>query len=445
MGTPLASAHMPGAEPQRVSGAGGSGGEKSLAKLTAVFAGGNLISTALRLVGGVLTSRAVDPSVLGLFNGIGLVLGYAPFLEGGVLNGLNRELPFFAGKGDFETTRSLAASAQAWVLLVSTVAAIALLAVSGWHLVHGRYEIALGWAAFIMPVFGVFFGQRYLQILYRTHSEFGRISVINVTVASAGVVLVSIVWWLGFAGLFFRVIAIWSISLFLYWKWRPLDVRPAWNFGDLKLLARTGVPIFLVAQLYAWWPVLNSTLVLKYAGVTGLGLYALANMAGPTMAMFPKALSGVVYPSMVEEYARSEDIKILMRMVLRPTVITMASMLGLVWAGWLVIPSLVELILPKYVDGVAAAQWSVVSALVLAFQPMNTIFVVMKKQTLYGIAVASGITVYFVALQWLIRDEARLEAFPQAMLIGRIGFVVVCSAFLWYLERSGCRGCRDVR
>jgi hypothetical protein len=74
-------------------------GGYSLCSLVAIFGGGNFLSMFLRIAGGVLTARFVLPSELGLFNGIGLVLGYLPFLQLGVLKDLGRELPYYIGKG----------------------------------------------------------------------------------------------------------------------------------------------------------------------------------------------------------------------------------------------------------------------------------------------------------------------------------------------------------
>lgn len=50
----------------------------SLHSLVAIFAGGNLFSTLLRMAGGIFTAKIILPNELGLFNGIGLVLGYLP-------------------------------------------------------------------------------------------------------------------------------------------------------------------------------------------------------------------------------------------------------------------------------------------------------------------------------------------------------------------------------
>lgn len=105
-----------------------------------------MLSSFLRMAAGFLTARLSDPAVLGLFNGLGLVLGYVPFLQIGVLNGLSRELPYYVGKGEHDRVRALAAAAQAWALAVGVLVAAGLFAVAGWHGVHGEWQLAAGWA-----------------------------------------------------------------------------------------------------------------------------------------------------------------------------------------------------------------------------------------------------------------------------------------------------------
>jgi len=107
----------------------------------------------------------------------------------------------------------------------------------------------------------------------------------------------------------------------------------------------------------------------------------------------------------------------------------------LVGVAWLVLPAFVQLVLPKYLEGTAAAQWQAASVVVLALTPVNNIFVVTKKLARYGLAIGCGVA-YYLSLLWLIRNEVRLEAFPQAMIAGRTVFVVVCLVLAWNLARS---------
>ena len=93
-------------------------------------------------------------------------------------------------------------------------------------------------------------------------------------------------------------------AAFLHY-WRPVRVGPRWNLQHLKHLLVIGAPIFLVAQIYAWWTVLNSTLVFTYTGKEGLGLYAMVLVAGGAFELLPAAVSQVIYPRMAEQYGRT--------------------------------------------------------------------------------------------------------------------------------------------
>jgi len=46
---------------------------KQMGYLVGALAGGNALSTAIHMAGGILMARMVAPSVLGLFSGIGLI------------------------------------------------------------------------------------------------------------------------------------------------------------------------------------------------------------------------------------------------------------------------------------------------------------------------------------------------------------------------------------
>jgi O-antigen/teichoic acid export membrane protein len=407
----------------------------SLGLLTAIFAGGNFLSTLLRMAGGLLTARVVEPAVLGLFNGMGLVLGYAPFLQLGILNGLNRELPYYAGQGDQRRVHELAAAAQAWALAVGGLVALGLLGVSVWQVWQGDLTQAAGWATYAVGALVLFYGQYYLQITYRTRHDFARLALIQVGQNGAALVLVLLVWWLSFYGLCLRSLVVGAVFIGLLWRWRPVRVNPSWRWADLKHLLKIGAPIFGVGQLYAWWAVLDSTLVLKYLGVEGLGLYALALMAGPAMQMLPDALSQITYPRMAEQYGRNRRVNDLCQLVQRPILWMALAMVPLVIVAWLAVPALIDFFLPKYAGGIAAAQWSLVAAGLMSLAPICNTFNVVKRQDLYVVAIALGIAAYFGALLWFTRQEVSLAAFPQAMVVGKIVFLGLSYLALNYLKR----------
>ena len=122
------------------------GSRRSVLFLAGSLAGGNLVAMAMRLVGGIMLGRLIAPDTLGLFAGIALVLGYSWIAQMGVLNGVNRELPYHIGRGDVARAHDLAAAGQAWALAAGGVVSVCLLAVAAWQLAQGELEQAAGWA-----------------------------------------------------------------------------------------------------------------------------------------------------------------------------------------------------------------------------------------------------------------------------------------------------------
>lgn len=410
---------------------------KQMGYLVGALAGGSTLSTAINMIGGILMARMVAPSVLGLFSGIGLVLGYAPFFQIGIANGLNRELPYYIGKEDRTHAGELAASAQAWLILIGGLAAVTLLIVAIYHLIHGNLWKTAGWGAHAVLVFLLFYSTNYLQITYRTANDFARLSIINVIQAVIGLALLVLVWVFDFYGICLRAVFTAIIAAALFYRWRPVRVKPQWNIQHVKHLFVIGAPIFVVGQVYAWWSVIDRTLVLSYTGTQGMGLYAMVIMTTGAMMLIPQSLSQVIYPRMAELFGRGASMSDICRTAIKPMLLSAVCMVPLTAIAWWFVEPAARLIVPKYVEAIPAMQWALLQPVIMCFAPINNMFNVIRRQKLYLIAILCGMAVYGISLMWLIRGGVSLVAFPQAMLIGYTAFITACYFFLYFLSRKG--------
>ena len=124
-----------------------------------------------------------------------------------------------------------------------------------------------------------------------------------------------------------------------------------------------------------------------------------------------------------------------MQIARKPIAATAGGMIPVIVASWLLVGPAVRLLIPAYVGAVPAMRWSFLIAFVTCFQPLNGVFNVVRRQDLYGGALALGMAVNAGTLMWLIRDEVVLTAFPQAMLVGRIVFMLAGYLCLGWLMR----------
>lgn len=420
------------------TGAGAPSPRLSLLAQVSALVGGNLAASALRMVNGFFTARVVEPAVMGLFSGIGLVQGYIPFFSLGILNGLNRELPYYIGKGDHARARELASAAQAWALALGAGVALSLTGVAAWYAYYGKWTVAAGWLTNAISGFSLFYSTYYLQVTFRTRGDFARLALVNVIQSVISLLLVMIVWWLTFYGLCLRAVLVLIVQNALLWLWRPIRVGPEWNRRHLLHLFKIGAPIFAVGQLYVYWTALDGTLMLLYCGQRGLGLYAVAVMASTSLLMLPDAITQVLYPQMAEQYGRCNDLRALVRSAVRPMMLALLVVVPLTIAGWACMPWVVTALLPKYVDAIPAAQWSLLLAPVMCLHPVNNVFVVVKRQDLYAIAIVVGMAAYYGCVRWFLRDGPDITVFPRAMIAGKAFFILACYAGLaWMLRKEG--------
>ena len=416
----------------------GSGSRRSVLFLAGSLAGGNLVAMGMRLIAGVLLGRLVSPNTLGLFAGIGLVLGYASIAQLGVLNGLNRELPYHIGRGDVERAHALTSAAQAWALVVAGVVSACLIAVALWQLAAGDLQQAAGWTTNAVLAFFSFYGVGYLQTTFRSSADFVRLARANVMEGLAGLAGLLGVAALGFYGLCLRVVLVGAVSTLLLFRWRPVRVRPHWNRAHLRHLLLIGAPIYWVGEVDGLWAgVVNSTLVLHFMGTHGMGLYAMVALAITALGVIPAALGQVLYPRMAQEHGMGHDERHLVRIALKPALATFAGLSVLVLVGWLLVEPLVRLVIPLYVEAVPAMRWAILLPLVSSFQPLVSIFNVVRRQDMYLAALAVGIAAYVGSLLLLTRGTVQLTAFPQAMLVGRIVFMAVSYLLILRLQRAG--------
>jgi O-antigen/teichoic acid export membrane protein len=413
------------------------GSRRSVLFLAGSLAGGNLVAMSLRLAGGILLGRLVEPGTLGLFAGIGLVLGYASLAQLGILNGVNRELPYHIGRGDIARAHALAAAGQAWALATGGVISLCLLAVAAWQLAQGNLEQAAGWATnAILAIFSFYGNNGYLTITFRTSSEFVRLARVNVVEAATSLAALVFVAAFGFYGLCLRVILAGATSTALLFRWRPVRVGPHWSRSKLRHLFIIGAPIYAVGQVYGLWTgVINSTLVLHYTGTYGMGLYAMVALGTAAMEVVPAALGQVLYPRMAQEYGAGRDTRHLVRISRKPMLATFAGLAVVAAVGWFAAEPVVEFVMPQYVGAVPAMQWALLLPVVSSFMPLESVFNVVRRQDMYLAALGCGITTYIGALL-VLGPEADLTAFPQAMLVGRTVFIVVSYLLILRLQRN---------
>ena len=407
----------------------------STAKSASALAAGNVTAMVLRLAGGIILAGLLRPKELGTIAGVGLVMVYAAFVQLGVVNALNRELPFHLGAGDRKHAHDLASCTLAWVLMCGILAGTAAFVWAGWNAVLGQGDMGIVWAVHGVALLLIFLNL-YLKATFRTSAEFVKLAICQTIVAAIGFILLGVVWKGGFRGQCLRIAAVAVIEIFLLWRWRPVRVIPRFNWRRWWHLVKVGLPIFGVGYFYSVWRHMDRVYVLKQLGKEQLGFYQLAVLTIAAGMSITVAVSQVVYPRMSHAYGKHRDPSMLLTLGWKPTKWLLILAAPMLIGGWFAVEPVVSLILPKYLPGTPAVRWSLVTVYLMCFSPQLAIFIVMKKLIRYAIAIGAGLGVFMLSVPFLREiNEDPLVPFSQAMALGTAAFMALCYAMAYYLAR----------
>ena len=324
-----------------------------------LFTGASLLVSFASIVAGTFMLR-IDPADRGLWDLARTALPFAMLALVGINNGLSRDLPYYFGKSDIKTAHRLAGTTQFYI---ATACLLVLLGGLG-CLFHFRDDGSkkLFTVASVTGLIIVAFYTNYLIVTFRSAKSFQDFSKIKIVEAILTVLTIPMIAYLGFAGMVTRTLILAAVVVvFMHWL-RPVRVPLTWDTPSFVMLMKTGAPIFIFDYLISNVANCDKWVLNYFGGLETVGTFALATMAREAICKVPDALGEYIYPRMSHSFGQFHDPIRLWRMAVKSSLMVVAFMIPAVVAGWFLLPPLVTHFFPKYVDGVSAAQWILVSS-----------------------------------------------------------------------------------
>ncbi len=393
---------------------------------------GNGLTLVLTMLASLLVARLVEPKMMGVLNGLNLILVYAPFFTLGVFNGLNRELPYFAGQKNSERVLSIASTAHFISRIISIISFTGLAAVGIFFLLKKSYYLGTGFLAFSL-ITPLFFYRTFIEMTYRTSGEFAKLAKVKVIVSLFGFLTILPILLFKWEGLLLRTFLVAFIGLWLLWTQRTIHSKPAWDRTEFKNLIKIGLPIFFVGYVYGIMANLDRTFILKMLGSEELGYFTPALLLTQAMAVIPTSVNQIIYPKMAEQYGRTNSIKALTSLTFKPLPIMVLIHIPLVIAGWFLIPPVVTMLLPQYVNGIPACQWALIVAAVYSLNTPANLFNIVQRQDIYAIIIIFSGIVMFVFTKYFVGGGYGLKGVIVAKLFSYVTFTILCSCFAYYI------------
>lgn len=321
-----------------------------------LFTASSIGLSVAQMASGIVIVHYVAPAEMGIWSSVSLALVYSLFVLVGIQNGLSRELPYYLGANNEEMARSLAATTLFYTsvgCILSLVGGACVVVV----LLREDRDPKLIYAVAAMSLMVTFqFYQYYLFLTFRSKNSFLKLARVQIWQASIMLLTLPLLFLFHYEGMLLRAVLVAGLALYLMHRVRPIVVRPAWSSASFWLLIKTGLPIFATDYVRTVCGTVDKLVLLRFAGVEQVGLYALATTAAAAFQVLPQSIAHYVYPRMSHHYGRTNNPRVLWGIAYKVTLVVVAAMIPVALIGYFLLPWTVKMLFPKYVAGTHAAQ-----------------------------------------------------------------------------------------
>jgi len=400
-------------------------------KAALLFSSSSVILSLVKLVSGVVIIKWVIPEDIGLWNSISLLQSYTAILTLGMLSGLNRELPYYMGKGDQDYIVKLAQTTLYFVRILNVIVSIAtvLTLVYIYYFVSRDVKLLFGLLSIGIIIVTAFYNT-YLSVTYRASSEFIKLSKMQLYISGFTLISVILPYYYSYYGLVIRTVLVSIFSVAVIYVVRPLKVKAAYDKKSFKELIKTGIKLYEIGYLDDISKTFNRTILLTYGGVLLVGYFSPAIAVITGMTIFPIFIAQYIYPQMSFNFGKYNDPRNLWGWVWKSALGMLAIGLPLIVMGWLLIPYFIKEFFPNYLESIFATQMALLAGVfdsaTIGTQVLNT---------LKSFKWLTVLTVFKLALLWFTMSYFASVMNPlEGVSIG----MVIASIIFWVISMLVC-------
>jgi O-antigen/teichoic acid export membrane protein len=318
------------------------------------YTSGSLFNSFAQIVSNIIILGYVGPNELGIWNSLILFQTYSIFLQSGVINGLNRELPYYLGKNDRVFAESLASSALHFLLIsigLCFLIGITLFAIN----LNESVLFHLTFSGILVITITKFY-EDYLTSTFRSNQAFEKLGKAYLYRGIFLLLSITLVIFGGYYGYILRmVLTSFLFAIFLH-QIRPIRVKPKFIKSNLLLLLKVGLPLFFLSYIFTASGTVDRLILIKNTSFKVVGYYSLALMTYEAFKTFPMSLANYIYPKMSFDFGQNGNIKSLTTKALKINLLILLIMLPIALVGYYILPLLIPFLFPKYIVGVPSAQ-----------------------------------------------------------------------------------------
>ncbi len=408
--------------------------ESSISRTILSYTSATVFCRIVAVVQSLVVIRWMEPADLGMWLGLQLITIYGAHAHFGVLNAVNRQLPYHRGRNELEQAERIenVARGSLFVVMVTGLAAVVLMTGSGvGGSNYGRGAIALTVAAVLT------LGVQFHEGVFRARNEFGRAGLANVVNALVILFGLPLVYYWRYDGMLWRVVLASSLTLVACLAMNRWNLTVVFSWRETLALLRIGAPIMAVVLGITAFTAMDRTLILWLLDEQAMGHYALCFAVASVMKLFPTTFGQIFYPRMTALYASEGMSTNLLRRCFQASLLSVVVVAVTAVGAVLTLPWVVDRMFPKYAAGLPALRIAMIAYVILSLAAGPTYFLISTVQKRRQIAalLAGAVTMVLIATLAMPRT---LEGIAWSMVAGTMIYV----GSLWTIVIASTRGAR---
>jgi O-antigen/teichoic acid export membrane protein len=352
-------------------------------KVILKFLSSTYLSLPVSIAVSFITLRKIDPYYMGVWSAMTIFETYASVLRFGVVNGMNRELPYYIGIGKVDEALSFARSTLGFSLMNS----VGLLLIVPFVLF--KLELNVTYISCLIVAVArstLTFYTTYLTGTFRTTDHFNKLSNIQFINLISNVLMVPLIVKYGFKGFLIMQIILAVINAFLLHRFRPFHIKPELNKKVIFFLMKTGIPLFITSYLVSIIETLPRLFIVYYGNETLLGLYAPVLMIINAIALLPNTIGSYSYPRLTYLFGKKQDAYEIWRKMIRIYFFASLAIIIIIGIAYLFMDDVVQFF-PKYKAALPYMKLGLLVGPFVLSKLGNLINIIMKKVQFMGIYV----------------------------------------------------------
>lgn len=387
----------------------------------------NFFANFLNFITGIVVRRILEPAIMGLFNEIMLIFDYARYSHMGIIDALDREMPYFYGKKDYEKVERLKDTGFTICLIVSLLISIGIF-IATWFIKLNGNNILVGGVRIVSLMIVLRFITSLYIVLNRSRNRFSVISKYTIFVAVLDIVFkIFLTIKFGLYGLLWASLLTLGIGLLYFYKASGEKLKFIFNFPfkEVVCLLKIGFPLLVMGIVFMTLTNIDRIMIIRLLDRENLGFYTIALMVNGYIAQLPSLVYGVFFPRFYQAYGEKQDIFEIKKLFMKPTLIFAYLFPILIGLVIIILPLLIHYVLPAYIPGLIPTYFLLFESLFIALASMPIYLLVALNKQIYIVLIGTMCIFLGVGLNYLFVKKFDLGLSGIAIGTSLVYFIYV--------------------